>query len=361
MESSMSTVVALAPPARPAPARYAFDCLVGGSPALLHAIRIARTASTNDLPVLLRGESGVGKEVFAQAIHTASARARAPFVAVNCAALPRDLVESELFGYAPGAFTGARRDGGVGKFEAADGGTLFLDEIGELPRDAQAALLRALQEGEVTRVGEAQPRRIDVRLIAATQRAADAMAGGPLRADLYYRLAVLLCDVPPLRDRLGDLPLLIERFLADACRELRRPQVGATPALHAALARHRWPGNVRELRNLIRRLVALSSGDPIGVEDLPPELRVGDEPATVAAGGDDQAYAGGEGRDGDDRRVGAADPDDDSARMLAALASERTASGAARALGIARSTLYRRMKRHGVEIQHTAQLASPRR
>jgi transcriptional regulator of acetoin/glycerol metabolism len=317
----------------PAPApgtRYTFADLVGESAALAAARRLAQTAARNDLPVLLLGESGVGKEILAQAIHAASARRQGPFVAVNCAALPPELLESELFGYAPGAFTGAARGGSVGRFEAADGGTLFLDEIGELSPAAQAALLRALQEGEISRLGAVAARRVDVRVIAATQRDPNvAVRDGVLRRDLYYRLAVLPCEVPPLRARREDIPSLVERFLERAAVDLgvARPRVEAE--VWPRLAAHEWPGNVRELENLVRRLVATTTG-VVRVVDLPPEL--GAPCAGARAIGDEGA---------------------ERERLHAALRSARTLGEAARALGIGRSTLYRWMARYGLKPQRT--------
>ncbi len=316
-------------PARAGATRYAFADLIGHSAPLQAVRRLAETAASNDLPVLIIGESGVGKEVVAQAIHAGGARATRPFVAVNCAALPPELLESELFGYVAGAFTGARRDGAAGRFEAAHGGTVFLDEIGELSHGAQAALLRVLQEGEVTRVGATTPRRIDVRVIAATQRSpGEALAEGRLRKDLYYRLAVLPCELPPLRARHEDLPLLVQRFLTDAATELSLPLPRLDDEVLAIFARYDWPGNVRELKNLMRRLVATTPGT-IGRAALPAEL--------VAAARAHDADDDGSGDGGRDR-------------LLAALASARTISDAARALGIGRSTLYRQMTRYGLKL-----------
>ncbi len=334
-ESPVAEVLPLRAP-RPNGTRYQLGDLVGRSPALLAARRLAEIAAGNTLPVLLLGESGVGKEVLAQSIHAASRRHKGPFVAVNCGALPRELVESELFGYAPGSFTGARRDGGLGRFEAADGGTLFLDEIGELPVTAQSSLLRALQEGEIARVGSTVPRRVDVRVIAATQRRpSDAVRDGTLRSDLYYRLAVLPCELPPLRARREDIPLLVDRFLDRAAAELGRPRPAIDFDVWPLLAAHDWPGNVRELENLVRRLVATTPGR-IGRADLPAELDGG--PGTAAGDGGIAAAD-------DALAAGRADRD----RLLAALAAARTLGDAARSLGIGRSTLYRWMARYGIE------------
>ena len=320
-------------PARRGATRYTLDDVVGTSPTLASAVRLARAAASNSLPVLLLGESGTGKEVFAQGIHAAgpAPRANGPFVAVNCAALPRDLIESELFGYMGGAFSGARREGQEGKFEAAQGGTIFLDEIAELSATAQASLLRVLQEGEVTRIGASYARAVDVRVIAATNRdAATCVATGALRQDLYYRLNVLAIQLPPLRDRgLADVELLATEFLASAAMDLGRPAPLLTPdALHA-LAAYNWPGNIRELKNLIRRLVALGESPVVALDDLPPQIRAGSLPSVQRA---DVATT--------------PDPLRDS--LILAVNSAPTMSEAARRLGVTRSTLYRRMAQYGL-------------
>lgn len=242
--------------------------LVGRSPAMREVYkRIGRAAST-DLPVLIEGESGTGKELVARAIHSFSTRANGPFVAVNLAALPAELVESELYGHEKGAFTGAtalRR----GQFELADGGTLLLDEVGELPLELQAKLLRALQEGEISRVGGGRPTRVDVRVLAATNvDLARAVASGRFRADLYYRLRVLPLRLPPLRERPEDLPLLVEHFLRRDGLRLRGREMALAPATMAAVQRHPWPGNVRELENVLRAAVVQSSDPVIAPRDL---------------------------------------------------------------------------------------------
>ena len=291
--------------------------------------RIASIAGGNDLPVFIVGESGVGKEVVAQAIHAASARATGPFVAVNCAAIPRDLVESELFGYVGGAFSGARASGSPGKIEAAGGGTLFLDEVLELDSGAQAALLRVLQEAEVTRVGAVRAQPIDVRVIAATNHdVSGALASGALRRDFYHRLNVLSIALPPLRERGADLAVLIADMLASACRELGRAPVEIAPEALAALGGYSWPGNVRELKNVARRLVATLRGPRIELADLPDEL--------CAAG------AG--------AAPGASDAE---ARLIEAVQTARTMSEAAARLGMDRSTLYRRLARLGLRRKST--------
>ncbi|WP_273806076.1 MULTISPECIES: sigma-54-dependent Fis family transcriptional regulator [unclassified Pseudomonas] len=254
-------------------ARYSFTDIQGRSPALQSSLRVAQAASRSEATVLVLGESGVGKELFAQAIHNASVRRHGPFVAVNCGAIPRDLVQSELFGHVEGAFTGAARGGAAGKFELADGGTLFLDEIGDMPLEAQISLLRVLQEGEVTRVGAKKAQAIDVRVIAATHRdLAQAVASGSFREDLFYRLNMLSLQVPPLRERRDDIPLLVATLLKALSRQLERPPLAIADEALTLLMTHGWPGNVRELENVIERAVNLAQGTLIQPLDLPPSL-----------------------------------------------------------------------------------------
>lgn len=255
-------------------ARYTFDTIQGTSRAIQDALHLGRIASRGDATTLVLGESGTGKELFAQAIHNASERCNGPFVAVNCGAIPRDLVQSELFGHVEGAFTGSARGGSAGKFELADGGTIFLDEIGDMSFDAQVSLLRVLQEGEVTRVGAKNSRPVDVRIIAATHRnLSQAVAEGAFREDLYYRLNVLNLTVPPLRMRREDIPLLARHFLQRCARSLRKPVQGFSPEALALLSAHGWPGNVRELENAIERATNLAMGELIQPADLPLETQ----------------------------------------------------------------------------------------
>jgi two-component system response regulator HydG len=243
--------------------------LIGDSPALRRAVDTLACVAPTDVTVLVLGETGTGKELAARLVHDGSLRARGPFVAVNCAALPENLVESELFGHEPGAFTGAvkRR---IGRLEQAHGGTLFLDEIGDLPAGAQAKLLRALQERVIERVGGAEAIAVDLRLVAATNRdlAADIAAGG-FRRDLYYRLNVVAVRLPALRERPGDVARLAAHFLAAAQDRLGKRDLGLTEHALARMAAYPWPGNVRELENLCTRLVALApSGAVLGPEHL---------------------------------------------------------------------------------------------
>jgi two-component system response regulator HydG len=233
------------------------------------ALRVAKVEST----ALITGESGVGKERVARLVHDASARSARPFVGVNCGAVTETLLESELFGHARGAFTGADRER-PGLFESANGGTLFLDEIGEITPGMQVKLLRALQEKEVRRVGENRSRPIDVRIVAATNRnLADDVAAGKFRQDLFYRLRVIELRVPPLRERPEDVLPLARFFLAETARRMERKITGFTPRAADQLVRHDWPGNVREVQNAVEHAVALCAGNRVDVEDLPEELR----------------------------------------------------------------------------------------
>ncbi|KGD72659.1 sigma-54-dependent Fis family transcriptional regulator [Pantoea vagans] len=254
-------------------ASYTFDMIRGQAPTLQQALQDARASSRSDSTVLLTGESGTGKELFAQAIHNASSRAHESFVAVNCGALPRDLVQSELFGYVDGAFTGSRRGGSAGKFELADGGTLFLDEIGEMPLEAQTSLLRVLQESEVLRIGAAHPVKVDVRIIAATHcDLQSAVEQGAFRRDLFYRLNVISLTIPALRERQIDIPDLVNTFIRTLCQRLNKLPPQVSPEAMNALEAWHWPGNVRELENLVERIVNLCQSHIIDLADLPPAM-----------------------------------------------------------------------------------------
>jgi transcriptional regulator of acetoin/glycerol metabolism len=324
--------------------RYDLGRILGGSAPVLRAIELARKAARNELPVIVTGESGTGKELFAQAIHAASGRQGGPFVAVNCGAIPAQLVESELFGYEAGTFTGARHEGSAGRFEDADGGTLFLDEVSELPLQAQTALLRVLQEKEVVRLGGSAPRPVDVRIIAATNKPLDEeIREKRFRRDLHYRLNVLSICVPPLRERGEDVELLAQVFLAEAEGEVGRRGLTLTDDALAALRAHPWPGNVRELRNVLLRAAAVAPREEIAAADL---LLDPAEPAAPAA-----------------------EPTAPSARSAtlreAVLESEREAllaalgacdwnyARAAQRLGVSRMTFYRRLERCGISRDRT--------
>jgi two-component system, NtrC family, response regulator AtoC len=252
--------------------RYGFEGIVGNAKVLLRVLDQAARVAQRDATVLIQGETGTGKELIARAIHHNSPRHHRPFVAINCGAIPKDLVESELFGYARGAFTGALNSK-AGRIELADGGTLFLDEIGELPLEAQVKLLRVLQEGELAKLGESAPVKVDVRVIAATHRDLSAMVeDATFREDLYYRLAVVPLKVPPLRERREDIPGLIEALQQRIRQRHRLPEMRLSPTVHQRLISYTWPGNVRQLENILERLMLLASSNVITAEDLPEEL-----------------------------------------------------------------------------------------
>jgi len=249
--------------------RHRFEEIIGQSERIRAVLDTATRVAASDASVLITGESGTGKELLARGIHYNSPRADGPFIAVNCAAIPENLIESELFGHVKGSFTGAIRDK-EGKFELADGGTLFLDEIGELRVDLQAKILRALQERTVDRVGGSRPVPADARVIAATNRDIEkAVKDGTFREDIYYRLSVVTLQMPPLRERRDDIPLLIEHFLR---KHGKGAPVSLEPAAQGVLRAHAWPGNVRELENVIERALLLKQGSAITLADLPEKL-----------------------------------------------------------------------------------------
>jgi two-component system, NtrC family, response regulator AtoC len=262
--------------------RYGFEGIVGQSKGLLRVLDQAARVSQRDATLLIQGETGTGKELVARAVHHNSRRRSKPFVAINCGAIPRDLVESELFGYVRGAFTGALANK-TGRIEFANGGTLFLDEIGELPLEAQVKLLRVLQEGELPKLGANTSLKVDVRIIAATNRNLSAMVeDGTFREDLYYRLAVVPLRIPPLRERREDLPELIEALFQRARERHGLLEARLSSAVQKRLIAYHWPGNVRQLENVLERLLVLSASDLITVEDLPEELEF-NSAATAAA------------------------------------------------------------------------------
>src|ERR1700685_4574003 len=249
--------------------RLTFADIITRSEAMAAVLRTAQKAAASTIPVLVEGESGVGKELFARAIHGSGERKSKPFVAVNCGAIPDNLVESILFGHEKGAFTGAT-ERHAGKFVEATGGTLFLDEVSELPLAAQVKLLRALQEGAVEAVGGRKPVKVDVRIVSATNRQLlDRVKGGQFREDLFYRLHVLPLTIPPLRMRREDIPHLLRHFLARFCAEENRPITGIGGEAMAQLSQLEWPGNIRQLENAVYRAVVMSEGDQLGVSDFP--------------------------------------------------------------------------------------------
>ena len=250
--------------------RYSFDSIKTQDPKMEYLKKLGRKASESNSTVLILGESGTGKELFAQAIHRASYRKSQAFVPINCAAIPKELLESELFGYEGGAFTGAKREGKPGKFELANGGTIFLDEIGNMPLEMQAKLLRVLEERRFERVGGNKKIQLDVRVIAATNEdIEEAVKEGRFREDLYYRLNVITLDIPPLRERIDDIPILCEELLEYLSRELNSPAKTVDKKTISILKKYHWPGNVRELRNVLERGMNFSYDDAILPKHLP--------------------------------------------------------------------------------------------
>jgi Nif-specific regulatory protein len=340
-----------------------FGGLVTASPAMLEVSKFMESAALSPIPVLIEGETGTGKELVARGIHRASPRAEGPFVAVNCAALPESLLESELFGHRRGAFTGATDDH-PGLFKAATGGVIFLDEIGEMPLPMQAKLLRVLQENEVTPVGDTRSVKVDVRVISATNRDLKAaLAARAFREDLYYRLAVFPIRIPPLRERREDIPFLAARFLEAAAERHHKKLRGLDAAVVDLLSSYDWPGNVRELQNEIERAVALvAGGENVTVEHLSAKLRDAGTPRTAVSVSQPARASRGAAR--------VATPDDHGpcqmkGPLAASLPEARAAfeaqyisevlhrhdgnvSRAAAALGVSRVALQKKMKRYGL-------------
>ncbi len=323
--------------------RERFAGMVGGAPAMAGVFRLMESAAASAITVLIEGETGTGKELVARGIHAGGARASQPFVAVNCAALPETLLESELFGHRRGAFTGATQDQ-RGLFEAASGGTIFLDEIGEMPPGMQAKLLRVLQEGEVTPVGDRTPRKVDVRVISATNRdLLGEVSRRTFRDDLYYRIGAFPIRLPSLRDRAEDVPALVERFLVAAAERAHKRVVGIAPAALERLIAYAWPGNVRELQNEVERAVVLAAdGATIGVDHLSGKV-LGGWPPTPAAPPPVQATTG-TSRDLRDARA------EFEVAFIKKVLDEQggNVSHAARALGISRVALQKKMKEYGL-------------
>jgi transcriptional regulator of acetoin/glycerol metabolism len=334
--------VAGAKPSRAAPSRAAvggpFDAVVGTSPAIREAVARARLLAPARAPILLLGETGVGKELFARGLHAAGSEGGGPFVALNCAGLSRDLLASELFGYADGAFTGARRGGAAGKIEAAQGGTLFLDEIGEMPLDLQGHLLRALEQGEIYRVGETQPRKVQFRLISATNRELrDEVAAGRFRMDLYYRVAVTSVRIPALRDRRQDIEPLAEHYLRVFAEQRRAGPQDLSPEARAALRAYPWPGNVRELRNVMESIGLVTMDAVVTWTDLPEEIRTTGSPPPGGRAEPLAAPAAGDLRGAEAEAIRAA-----------VRGEAGNLTRAARRLGIAKSTLYAKIRALGL-------------
>ena len=321
------------------PAQHgAFDAILGRSAAMTEALGRARQLVGKQVPVLIEGETGVGKELFARAIHAAY-DPRRPFIVLNCGAVAKDLLAAELFGHVRGAFTGATSEGRPGRFELANGGTLCLDEIGELPLDLQPFLLRALEEGVVYRLGDGQPRRVEVRLLALTNRnLLDEVAAGRFRRDLYHRISVTLVRPPPLRDRHGDVEMLVAHFNETLAERHDVPQRRFGADVLRLLAAYHWPGNVRELRNVVESLLLMSDAPDVRLDELAAGLS--SEPIGPAA---PEAPAGPE-----------ASASLETAERAAIMGAVRHCSGnltaAAKSLGVSRSTLYRKIERYRLQV-----------
>ena len=313
-------------------ATYTFDSLLGSSPTFLDAKDQAKKAAKSDSNVLIIGESGTGKELFAHSIHSDSKRSMGVFIKVNCAAIPGELLESELFGYEEGSFTGAKKGGKIGKFEAADGGTIFLDEIGELPLHMQVKLLRVLQEREVERVGSNRSIPIDVRIIAATNRNLEEMVDkGEFRLDLYYRLKVMIIEVPKLSERSEDIKMLVHHFLGKYQKLMNKPIEGISDRALRILSSYTWLGNIRELENTIERALNMVDEDKMVTSDhLPEEIRGYKRPSSTLTLNEVMEET--------ERQT--------IINYLAIMNGNK--SGTAKMLGISRTTLYEKMNKYGL-------------
>ncbi len=327
------------------PALLAFDEIVGSSPDFRAALAIAAKAARARVPLLLEGESGVGKEVVAEAVHAASPRAKKTMVAINCGAIPQNLVESELFGHEKGAFTGAF-ERKVGRFAEADGGTLFLDEIGEMPLDAQVKLLRVLQSGEIHAIGARHPRTVDVRVIAATnKKLIEEVEAGRFREDLYYRLNVVQVTIPPLRERIADIPALARHLLARIAHQPGLRPLGITEDALTLLSDYDWPGNVRQLQNALFRAAVLCEGAALTAADFPQIASLGARrvgPAAIPSSGGVTLFR----PDGNMRMLEEIEAD---VIRLAIGHYRGRMTEVARRLGIGRSTLYRKLGELGID------------
>jgi PAS domain S-box-containing protein len=322
---------------------YTFDDIVGTSPAILALKEWARMAAASPFTVLISGETGTGKELFAQAIHDASPRGDQPFIAINCAALPETLIESELFGYEDGSFTGARKGGRAGKFQIADGGTIFLDEIGDMSLEVQMKLLRVIQERKVSRIGSARESDVDVRIIAATHKDLRAEAErGAFRFDLYYRLNVLEIRIPPLRERIEDIPALVSHLTQRIALRFNRKPIPVSNDFLEKAKLHSWPGNIRELENAIERAVIRAGEDHIltaKLLDFPSKLLPRTEPVNAD--------------------FGSLKETEHTVIEQTLLSCKGNVRRAAHKLGIGRNTLYRKMKEQGIDVGRARTEPSP--
>jgi DNA-binding NtrC family response regulator len=315
---------------------FRFDNIVGTGTGLKDVLEKVKKVAVRDISVLITGESGTGKELIAQAIHHNSSRRAGRFVAINCAALPESLLESELFGFRRGAFTGAKEDR-QGLLEAANGGTVFLDEVGNLPMDVQKTLLRFLQEREFLRIGDATPRKVDVRILSATNSDLKAATrSGSFREDLFYRLNAVNVHLPPLRERVSDIPLLAAHFIRRQNAKFGTAVKGFSPEALAAAAAYAWPGNVRELMNVVEGSLALESGDLIGLEVLSQFIEVHERGGEGALGEDGSGFA-----------LAFSRFEEEYFRALLRRTRGDVEAAAAEA-GINLATLYRKIKKHGI-------------
>ncbi|MDO7843490.1 sigma-54-dependent transcriptional regulator [Sphingomonas immobilis] len=331
------------------PQLLAFDEIVGSAPDFRAALAIAAKAARARVSVLLEGESGVGKEVIAAAIHAASPRAKKPMIAVNCGAIPANLVESELFGHEKGAFTGAF-ERKIGRFQEADGGTIFLDEVGEMPLEAQVKLLRVLQNGDIQPIGARHSREVDIRVIAATnKKLIEEVEAGRFREDLYYRLNVVQVTIPPLRERTGDIPALARHLLARIATQPGLRPLGVTDDALALLGKYDWPGNVRQLQNALFRAAVLCDGAALTAEDFPQIAALGAQKHSLPAGPAPMATSGGVTLFRADGNLRALEEIEADVIRLAIGHYRGRMTEVARRLGIGRSTLYRKLGELGID------------
>ncbi len=313
--------------------QYGFEGIIGSSPAIRRVISLLQQVAPTNIPVMVTGENGTGKELVAKAIHNNSKRAKRQFVPLNCAGMTESILEDELFGHVRGAFTGADRER-EGRFEYADGGTLFLDEIGDMPLVMQAKLLRVLESGEVVRLGSNETRKVDVRFISATNRDLDVLIGeGMFRQDLYFRIKGTLIDLPPLRERREDIPLLARHFVQVYARQMDRPAPELTEETQAILMRHDWPGNVRQLMSVIHNMVIVCEGDRIEPRHLPPDI------AGAEAGDPDMSLGTGLSLEQIEKQ----------AIRNALRLNNGNREATARTLGIGERTLYRKLREYGLK------------
>lgn len=320
-------------------ARFTFDSIIGTSAPIRHVIEVAKMAAQSDSNVLILGESGTGKELLAQSIHNASDRANGPFIAINCGSLPKGLIESELFGYEGGAFTGASKEGHPGKFELAAGGTIFLDEIGDMPLELQTTLLRVIQTREVVRIGGRHPKKIDVRIMAATNvNLSQSAQNKSFRNDLYYRLNVLSITIPPLRQRTDDIPVLIDRFIQVYNQSMGKAVTGLTAQALGLMMNYNWPGNVRELENVIERALNLTQANLITEAELPQEILLKASPETAKPDLTSKYFPAELGKNKEESRI------------LAILEQEEgNVTNASVTLGIPKRTLYRKLQKYNID------------